>query len=299
VASFLQEESDAGRAVGTVRHRAATIAVYHRRAGLADPTKAEAVRLVLRGIAKARATEKPRQAPALSQRDADVIVYEIRKTEAAAQRARPKDLRDVALMLVGRDLLARASELVSITMESITWQENGTALVALHRRKTDDLQTCLLGSDAAEALQRWLAAAGIQSGAVFNGLTKSGKATGRALKGEPALPRPLNVREVGRILKALGERIGKCDYSAHSLRVGMAIDLVADDAELGSIMQAGNWSTPAMLARYTRCIVAERGAIAKYHARRHSVRHPPCSPGQPAEAPSRAPQGKAARRSPA
>jgi integrase len=236
VAGFLQAESDAGRGVGTVRHRAATIAGYHRRAALADPTKSEAVRLVLRGIAKTRAAEKPRQAPALGRRDADVIMYELRKAEAAAGRLRLKDLRDVALMLAGRDLLARASELVSITVESITWMDNGTALVALHRRKTDDLQTCLLGSDAVAALRGWPAAAGIRSGPVFVGLTKGGKVTGRAVHGELPRPRPLNVREVGRILKALAERIGKSGYSGHSLRVGMAVHLVADNVELGAMM---------------------------------------------------------------
>jgi site-specific recombinase XerD len=294
VARFLQTESGAGRAVGTVKHRAATIAVYHRRAALADPTKAEAARLVLRGIAKARSAEQPRQAPALCQRDADVIVYELRKAEAAAHRPRPKDLRDVALMLTGRDLLARASELVSITVESITWQDNGTALVALHRRKTDDLQTCLLGSDAVDALQRWLAAADIRSGPVFIGLTKGGKATGRVFKGEPRRVRALNVREVGRILRALGERIGKREYSGHSLRVGMAVDLVADNIELGAIMQAGNWNTPAMVARYTRCLSIERGAIAKYHSRRHVVAHPRCSAAAEAK-PSPCSRGKVPR----
>jgi hypothetical protein len=162
--------------------------------------------------------------------------------------------------------------------------DNGTALAALHRRKTDDLQTCLLGSDATVALQRWLAAAGIQSGPVFIGLTKGGKVTGRALRGAPPRPRPLNVREVGRILKALGHRIGKRGYSGHSLRVGMAVDLVADNMELGSVMQAGNWRTPAMLARYTQCIAVERGAIAKYHTRRQTGQSSPCSAGAAARA---------------
>jgi hypothetical protein len=47
-----------------------------------------------------------------------------------------------------------------------------------------------------------------------------------------------SVRQVGSILKALGERIGKGDFSGHSLRVGMAMGLVADNAELGAVMQA-------------------------------------------------------------
>jgi hypothetical protein len=50
--------------------------------------------------------------------------------------ARPKDVRDLTLMLVGRDLLARASELVSVTAESLTFDDDGTALIMLCRHRT-------------------------------------------------------------------------------------------------------------------------------------------------------------------
>jgi hypothetical protein len=97
------------------------------------------------------------------------------KAEVAAQRSRPKDVRDAALMLVGRDLMARTSELVSITLESITWKDNGTALVALHRRKTDDLHTSLLGYDAVAALQRWLRPLASGQGLCSSGLPRAAR----------------------------------------------------------------------------------------------------------------------------
>ena len=52
VAAFLRAESDAGKAVATVRRRAATIARLHRAAALANPCDTETVRLALKAIAR-------------------------------------------------------------------------------------------------------------------------------------------------------------------------------------------------------------------------------------------------------
>jgi site-specific recombinase XerD len=92
-------------------------------------------------------------------------------------------------------------------------------------------------------------------------LTKGGKATGR----------PLTTRDVRRTLKALAVtarlKHGK-DVSGHSLRVGMAQDLVAADMDMASVMQAGGWTTPRMVARYTEKLTARRGAVARYYSNR-------------------------------
>jgi len=63
VAAFLRAEEAAGRAVATLRRRAATIAKVHRAAGLPSPCRAEDVRLALRAIARARGTQQRQAAP--------------------------------------------------------------------------------------------------------------------------------------------------------------------------------------------------------------------------------------------
>jgi integrase/recombinase XerD len=95
---------------------------------------------------------------------------------------------------------------------------------------------------------------------VFVSITKGGRAKARAL----------NVRDVSQVLKGLARR-SRLDihFSAHSLRVGMAQDLTADNLEIGAVMQAGGWTTPRMLARYTSKLAAKRGAIARYYSHRH------------------------------
>jgi hypothetical protein len=57
------------------------------------------------------------------------------------------------VVLVGRDLMARTSELVSITREAIESTESGATIVNLTRIKTDtESKPIALGSEAAAAL---------------------------------------------------------------------------------------------------------------------------------------------------
>lgn len=255
VAAFLRAEDTAGKSVATIRRRAASIAHMHRAAGGSNPCQAEPVRLALRAISRQRGTDQGQAAP-LSARDAHRI-----EDRVLGEDARLKDQRDVALMMVGRDLLARASELVALTVEAVQFDSDG-ALVELRRRKTStETVTYQIGPGAAAALRRWLDAAGISSGPVFRSTTKGGN----TLK-----PGALSVRDVGRVLKGLAAR-AKFDQarvaalSGHSLRVGMACDLVAANVDSAAVMQAAGWSTPRMLARYTQRLDAKRGAIARYY----------------------------------
>lgn len=253
VATYLRSQSAAGRAVATLRRRAATIARLHTAAGLPSPCRSEPVRLALRALARERGTQQ-RQASPITLRDAHKIEAKILTDDA-----RLKDVRDLALLLVGKDLLARASELVSLTVDAVTFDvEDGTAHIVLRRRKTStETQDCLIGPDAAAALKRWLQEAGISSGPIFRSITKGGKPTDTQL----------TTRDVSRILKALASRarLDASRVSSHSLRVGTAVDCVAANIDAASIMQAGGWTSVRMVARYTSKLAAKRGAIARLH----------------------------------
>jgi integrase len=251
IATFLREQSAAGVAVGTVRKRVEAIHRLHIMAGLERPCRAEEIRLALRAIARARGTAA-KQAPGLCSDDAASI-----RAHVEVSGPRMRDLRDVALLLVGRDLLARASELVSVTRETIELRPDGTAIVMLRRHKTStEARPHLIGPRATTALLRWLEASGIASGHVFVSITKGGRVKGRAL-------RPC---DVSRILENLGRRARlEPRFTSHSLRVGMAQDLTEANVETNAIMQAGGWSNPSMLARYTSKLRATRGAIARFY----------------------------------
>jgi site-specific recombinase XerD len=252
VCEFLRAESEAGLAVATIRRRASTISKMHQAAGLPNPCTDELVRMALKGIAKAKGTDQ-RQAAPLTERDA--ITIRAHMTESM------RDVRDTALMLVGRDLLARSSELVSLQLSAIEWTEDG-ALVRLRRRKTaTDTSTYFLGSDTAHALRAWLDRASIEVGAIFRSITKNGRVTDNVL----------STRDVRRILKAraIGARLGHgAGVSGHSLRVGMAQDLTAANIDISAVMQAGAWKSERMVTRYTEKLSAKRGAVARYYGGR-------------------------------
>lgn len=251
VVTFLRAEVAAGKSVATIRRRTATLSRMHRAAGLPNPCDDDLVRLTLKGIARERGTDQ-RQAAALTERDAITIRAHLGDT--------PRDLRDLALLLVGRDLLARSSELVALRVEDLEAVEDG-ALVRLRRRKTStEAHTYYIGGEAAQAVQAWLACASIEAGPVFQSLTRGGRPTGTAL----------DTRDVRRTLKARAEQARlphAGNVSGHSVRVGMAQDLVAADLDVASIMQAGGWQTPRMVAQYSERISAKRGAVARFYRR--------------------------------
>jgi site-specific recombinase XerD len=251
VASYLRAEAEAGRAVATIRRRLATIAKMHKAAGLANPAADELVRLALKGIARVRGTDQ-RQAAALSERDAVTI--------RAHMGDEPRDLRDLALLLAGRDLLARSAELVTIQVEDIEFSDDG-ALVSLRRHKTTtERQSYYIGAEAAQAVRAWLDRAGIVTGPVFQSVTRSGRPTGTAL----------DTRDVRRILKdrARQAKLAHADQvSGHSVRVGMCQDLVAAGLDVAAVAQSGGWASLTMVSRYSSRIAARRGAVARYYSR--------------------------------
>ncbi|CAK0754409.1 hypothetical protein WCLP8_2590007 [uncultured Gammaproteobacteria bacterium] len=173
------------------------------------------------------------------------------------------DRRDMALMLIARDMLARRSELVATQVEDLAFAADGSATVLIRRSKTDPAgqgAILWLAPRTVVALRGWLEAAGITTGSIFRSVAKGGNTVGEAL--EPG--------EVARLFKKLTKRAGidSTQISGHSARVGMAQDLVAHGAELPEVMQAGRWKSPTMPARYVERLTAGRGAVAHYYGRR-------------------------------
>ncbi|SMH28458.1 Phage integrase family protein [Azospirillum lipoferum] len=197
---------------------------------------------------------------------------------------KPIDLRDRALLLVGRDTLARADELVALRWADLRPVDPvlnpdahpGEATIRIQRSKTDQEghgAEAWLSAEAVGALTAWRAVAP-QWPAEPGGqgpLTREGVCLFCHLSRSGAGERmsPAAVRRV------VARRTGEADpcavgFSGHSLRVGAAQDLLAAGVDLPGLMQAGRWSTPAMPARYTERLRATRGAVAR--VRREKVK---------------------------
>lgn len=252
VAAFVDSQD---KAPATVRRYVASISHLHRAAELADPTKAEAVKLALRRMSRAKGTR---------QRQASGITKHVVVAMLDALQDSVKDARDRALLLVGRDLLARRSELVALNVGDIEYSDDGTATALIRRSKTDQEgqgAVRLLGPGATAAVRLWLSKRGEldRDAPLFVALSRAGTPGERLTAGD-----------VPRILKTLATRakLPDADISGHSCRIGMAQDLTAAGCDLAAIMQAGRWKSPTMPARYSERLEAKRGAVAQFYGLR-------------------------------
>lgn len=250
VAAFIDAMGES-RKPATVKRYVASIAHLHRAAGLDDPTKANPVKLALKRLCRRHDTRQDQAAPL-----GELAVERV----LATTKDSLIDQRDLALLLVARDMLARRSEVVAIMVADVTPSKGGSATVLVRRSKTDatgEGAVLWLSPRAAAALRLWIDGAGITDGLVFRAVLKGGKVGGAMEPGE-----------VARVFKKLAKRAGidPATISGHSARVGMAQDLVGHGAELAAVMQAGRWKSPTMPARYAERLSAGRGAVAQFYA---------------------------------
>lgn len=257
VAGYVDELTESGRKAAGIKQVAWAIGAVHRLAGHADPTKTDIVRNALKRMARQLGTRQQQAAP--------INAYEMRRiTEAAGTRA--IDHRDLALVLVMRDLLARRSEVVALDVADISYDRDGSGTILIRRSKTDQTgegKELYLAPPAVAQLRRWLEIASITEGPVFRAVDKAGRPGER-----------LQAPEVARIIKRLARKAGlSADrLSGHSCRVGMAQDLVAAGADVAGLMQAGRWKSMQMPARYSERLEAKRGVVAQLQQKLNQVR---------------------------
>jgi integrase len=253
VAAYVDTLVAQGRKPASIRQAVWAIATLHRAAGLPDPCKTEPVRLVLKRMARSLGTRQRQAAPL-----GEIEVTRILATAGTDLTA----IRDVALVLTMRDLLARRGEVVALDLDDLQRADGGAGTALIRHSKTDQAgagEVRWLSPRTVTQLRRWLKAAEIHDGPVFRPVNKAGIVGVTALTGG----------DVPRILKRLAARAGldPAAISGHSARVGMAQDLVAGGADLPAVMQAGRWKSPTMPARYAERLLARRGAVAGYHER--------------------------------
>jgi hypothetical protein len=122
------------------------------------------------------------------------------------------------------------SELVALQVGDVSESEDGLDVATIRIGKTDhagDGAECYREHETMRALKRWLAGVGISSDPLFRSLRKDGRVADR----------PLEAGEVRSTLRRLADRANlepaRLERAfGHSLRVGMAPDLIASGADL-------------------------------------------------------------------
>jgi len=249
--SFIDAQAELKK-VATVKRYLTTIATAHKVAGLKNPVRHEFVRLAVRRMARKNGTRQD-QAKSLNWPQIHLALQVLDDS--------PRGLLDKALVCVSYDTLCRRSETIAIRVEDLSFHEDGSGTAHILKSKTDQLgagTVKYLSHTTVEHLHSWLACAEISEGPVFRGLNRWHQVLPGALSGEGVS------RSFKRIALTTGLDMSK--ISGHSTRVGAAQDLVAAGIDMPAIMQAGSWTTPERVARYSEQLQVKRGGMAQLAA---------------------------------
>ena len=275
----------------TLERKAAAIAAVHAAHGLDSPTRADVVRMTLRGIRRRRGTAPRRKRPLL-----------LPTLEALLQERPPPGhptgaarLRDAVLLLTGFAGALRRSELAALTFDDISAETDARTgdpllTVTLGTTKTDQQArrfhqvalprgrrrtTCPVCAFAdwadlmaahrdggAPAVQAFLRDHSPPAPAhrchTYSG-TDLADGTGRPLL--PAIDRhgrighrAISGRAVAELVKKYARRAGLDPeaFSGHSLRSGFATQAALGGAPDREIMRQGRWSNPRTVHGYIR-----------------------------------------------
>ena len=162
-------------------------------------------------------------------------------------------LRDSALIRLMSDCLLRVSEAVAVNVEDL---KDKTLIVKSSKTDQEGVgETLYVTSDTRRVINRYIAKAGIEGGALFRSVRR----------GDHVQAGRLTARSARRQIIYWAELAGVEGFiSGHSLRVGSAVSLAQAGASVVDMQVAGRWKSPQMPAHYAKAELAERGAIARF-----------------------------------
>jgi site-specific recombinase XerD len=160
VAGFVEAMAALGRAPATIQRYLFTVSTLHAAAELPDPTGTLLVRMARQAHARKVGTRQ-KQARPLGAGDIERICRVLDEQAEAADALEDElaSLRDVALLLVARDSLARADELVALRRFDLEVSADGSGTILIRRGKTDQEgrgRVAWLSPEAVKAAICWL-----------------------------------------------------------------------------------------------------------------------------------------------
>jgi site-specific recombinase XerD len=230
-----------GLSVSSIGRRLAGIAYAHKLRKEPNPCAADDVRVILAGIRRTLGTAPKRKAAATADRIR--LMLDLCPDTMLGKR-------DRALLALGFAGAFRRSELIALRAEDLTEVPDGYR-VLIRRSKTDQTgegQEIVIPRGLkirpVEAVQAWLAAAGIEDGYVFRTVHRGGHVRAQGLRGH----------DVARLVKRYAELAGldPAEFSGHSLRSGFATSAAETGASILKIMETTRHKSVDVLAGYVR-----------------------------------------------
>jgi site-specific recombinase XerD len=251
VAAYLASLADRGLSVSTIQRRAAAIGWAHELAGAPSPAADSGLKAMLRGIRRTLGVAACGKAPAT----ANVLAKMVKRIPLTLAGK-----RDRALLLLGFAAALRRSELVALDVDSIR-RVIGGILVVLGKSKTDQegrgAEIAVphgVKLQAIEAVEAWLAAAGLSEGPVFRSIGKGGR-----------LGERLTDQSVALVTKkwARAARLDPALFSGHSLRAGFVTSALEAKSDLFKVMDVTRHREVSSLRKYDRRAKAFDGHAGK------------------------------------
>jgi integrase len=222
----------------SINRKLAAISKLHELNNLDLPTKDKAFRAVMEGIKRTNGVRQ-KQAPAFKMK-------ELKTGLQGIDTAINAGLRDKCLILLGFAGAYRRSELVSLNIEDVQFNDDGV-IISLSKSKTNQYgeaeEKAFFYSPEADFcpirnLKQWINRLGRTAGPLFVRVRKGDKITEERLN-------DMTVYET--VKKYMGER-----YSAHSLRASFITIAKINGADDSEIMRQSKHKTSLMIQRYTR-----------------------------------------------
>jgi site-specific recombinase XerD len=167
VVSFIKTISDGRLKSSSIKIAVASIAAIHRFNSKEDPTQHADVKIEMRRMYR-KLGRFAKQAYSIKK---PLLEKMIQATDSSL-----RGVRDRAILLVAYDTLCRRSELVSLSMEDITFSKNPHEKIiqlTLRKSKTDP-EGCgrplYLSKEAQIAIYEWIKKANINSGEIFRAI---------------------------------------------------------------------------------------------------------------------------------
>lgn len=241
VARYLAKLADGGRRASTIQRRVAAIRTVHKAAGHEPPTNAEGVKATMRGIRRSLGTKPVRKAPTT----AEILASVLGRLPATLA-----GLRDRAILLIAFAAALRRSELVALQLHQLDRRSRGVVLEIAGSKTDQEGKGVLIPVPngktlrPVDALDAWLAAAGITEGPIFRDVDRHGNVGAAALTG----------RSVARIVKRAiaGAGLDEKLFSGHSMRAGFVTSALDRDEDPFKVMAISRHAKVDTLKIYDR-----------------------------------------------
>ena len=239
IGTYIALLSKSGLKSASIRIAIAAISSIHKLNQFNDPTQHSDVAIEMKRMHRTLGR---------AGKQAFGITEDVLEKMISATKSDSRGLRDKALLLLAYDSLCRRSELVSLRLNDIEYNNSGLPFrIKLRRSKTDQEaigKVIRLSPKAQEAVQAWIEITRIEDGFLFRGIKNNGD-----------ISQGINPGQINRIYKRLAEKAGLPkiiikNISGHSFRVGGAQDLLASGASLPMLMNRGRWTKPETVMRY-------------------------------------------------